>query len=87
METYSYWLLLGRKRQNQNIALNLFISYVAFKIYKYKMLCRLDSLSESAYISYIHVKQSIYFYSSVLGHLNENVTKYLSTFLMQFYNL
>ena len=54
--------------------LNLFISYVAFRIYKYKMLCRLDSLSETAYNLYNHVKKSIYFYSSVLGHLNENVT-------------
>ena len=38
------------------------------------MLCRLDSLSETTYNLYNHVKKSIYFYSSVLGHLNENVT-------------
>ena len=48
--------------------------FVAYRIYKYKMLCRLDSLSETAYNLYNHVKKSIYFYSSVLGHLNENVT-------------
>ena len=48
------------------------------------MLCRLDSLSETAYNLYNHVKKSIYFYSSVFGHLNENETKkYLSTFLRQ----
>ena len=41
---------------------------------RYKMLCRLDSLSETAYNLYNHVKKSIYFYSSVVGHLNKNVT-------------
>ena len=38
------------------------------------MLCRLDFLSETEYNLCTHVKKSIYFYSSVLGHLNENVT-------------
>ena len=37
------------------------------------MLCRLDFLSETEYNLYNHVKKFIYFYSSVLGHLNENV--------------
>ena len=37
------------------------------------MLCRLDSFSETAYNLYNHVKKSIYFYSSVLGHFNEHV--------------
>ena len=55
-------------------ALDLFISYVAYRIYRYKMLCQVDSLSETAYNSYNHVKKSIYFYSSVLGYLNKNVT-------------
>ena len=56
--------------------LTLFISYVAYtcRIYKYKIQCRLDFLNETEYNLYNHVKKSIYFYSSVLGQLNEPVT-------------
>ena len=43
------------------------------------MLCRLDSLSETAYNLYNHVRKYIHFYSSVLDHFNENVTKKIFT--------
>ena len=43
-------------------------------IYKYKMQCRLDSLIETAYNLYNHVKKTTYLYSPVLCHLYENVT-------------
>ena len=46
----SILLLAFYSEENDKIiSLNLLISYVPFRIYKYKMLCRLDSLSETAY--------------------------------------
>lgn len=54
---HDYCLLLGRNH------LNIFIFYVAFRIYKRKLLCRLESLGETAYKFYYNVKKSIYFYS------------------------
>ena len=77
METCCSWLLLDSKRQNKIIKP---ISYVAFRIniYKHKMLCRLDYLSETAYNLYNHVKKYI---------INENEqTKYLSILLIQWNN-
>ena len=46
--------------------LNLFISFVAFRIYQYKMLCRLDSLSETAYNLYNHVRNLFLFIVSCI---------------------
>ena len=46
--------------------LNLFISFVAFRIYKYKMLCRLDSLNETAYNLYNHVRNLFLFIVSCI---------------------
>ena len=46
--------------------LNLFISFVAFRIYKYKMLCRLDSLNETAYNLYNHVRNLFLFIVSFI---------------------
>ena len=57
-----------RKKTTKSI-----ISFVANRVYMNEMLCRLDFLSETEYNLYNHVKKFIYFYSSVMGHLNENV--------------
>ena len=46
----SILLLAFYSEENDKIiSLNLLISYVPFRIYKHKMLCRLDSSSETAY--------------------------------------
>ena len=40
-------LSASTREENDKIkTLNLLISYVAYSIYKYKLLCRLDSLSK-----------------------------------------
>ena len=51
-------------------SLNTLISYVAYRIYKYKMYCRLESLNETDVCIQIHIKESIYGYSKVVKRLN-----------------
>ena len=51
-------------------SLNLLISYVAYRIYKYKMYCRLYSIDETCYNIFQHVKFSIMNYTYVLKNLN-----------------
>ena len=55
-------------------SLNLFISYVAFRIYRRKMLCRLDSLSETAYNFCITMLKNlfIYFHDNVIMKNTKN---------------
>ena len=48
--------------------LNNLISYVACRMYKYKMFCRLETLEESEYAIRYHLKSSLKFYTSVLKH-------------------
>ena len=38
---------------------NFIISYVACRIYKYKMFCRIDSLQETEYNVYCSVRENI----------------------------
>lgn len=65
-------VLLGFfSEQNRKIvSLNTLISYVAYRIYKYKMYCRIHSLEETNYNILNHVKASTVFYASVLKSLN-----------------
>ena len=48
--------------------LNNLISYVACRMYKYKMFCRLETLEESEYAIRYNLKSSLKFYTSVLKH-------------------
>ena len=49
METYSYWIL--PRRQYQGWDFKLMIYFTALKLYKYKMLCRLETKQKkSSYI-------------------------------------
>lgn len=60
------------EKSDRTKSLNLLITYVAYRIYKQIMLCRLDSMNETEYNIYNHVKKSTFFYASVLRVLNAN---------------
>lgn len=53
------------EKSDKTKSLNLLIPYVAYRIYKQKMLCRLDSMNETECNIYNHVKKSTCFYASV----------------------
>ena len=44
------------ERNRKTKSLNLLISYIAYRIYKYKMYCRLNSFDETCYNIFQHVK-------------------------------
>lgn len=53
--------------QNDKIeSLNLLISFIAYKIYKYKMYCRIESLQETEINVCKSVKNALIQYSSLL---------------------
>lgn len=45
------------EKSDKTKSLNLLITYVAYRIYKQKMLCRLDSMNETECNIYNHVKK------------------------------
>ena len=49
---------------------NTLLSYVAYRIYKYKMYCRLESLKETDYGIQNHIKESLDGYCKVVKRLN-----------------
>lgn len=53
--------------QNDKIeSLNLLISLIAYKIYKYKMYCRIESLQETEIDVFKSVKHALIQYTSML---------------------
>ena len=58
------------ERNKKCTSLNTLISYVAYRIYKYKMYCRLESLKETDTGIQNHIKESLYGYSKVVKRLN-----------------
>ena len=58
------------ERNRKTKSLNLLISYIAYRIYKYKMYCRLNSLDETRYNIFQHVKFSVMKYAKILKNLN-----------------
>ena len=58
------------ERNKKCTSLNTLISYVAYKIYKYKMYCRQESLKETDIGIQNHMKESLYGYSKVVKRLN-----------------
>ena len=55
------------------ITLNTLISYVAYRIYKYKMYCSLQCLDETNYNILHHVKSSIVFYATILKNIKSAI--------------
>ena len=58
------------ERNRKTKSLNLLISYIAYRIYKYKMYCRLNSFDETCYNIFQHVKFSVMKYAKILKNLN-----------------
>ena len=58
------------KETKKCTSLNTLISYVAYRIYKHKMYCRLESLKETDTGIQNHIKESLYGYSKVVKRLN-----------------
>ena len=54
------------ERNKKSTSLNTLISYVAYRIYKYKMYCRKESLKETETGIQNHIKESLYGYSKVV---------------------
>ena len=50
------------ERNKKCTSLNTLISYVAYRIYKFKMYCRLESLKETDTGIQNHIKESLYVY-------------------------
>ena len=68
-------VLLGffHEQNRKIVSLNTLISFIAYRIYKYKMYCRVHSLEETNYNILNHVKVSTVFYASVLKSHNSFV--------------
>ena len=58
------------EKNRKTLDLNFIISFIAFRIYKYKMYCRLNSLDETRYNIFQHVKFSVMKYAKILKNLN-----------------
>lgn len=54
------------KKNDKIKSLNLLISFIAYKIYKYKMFCRIESLQETETDVLRSVKNALILYSSML---------------------
>ena len=59
-----------KERNKKCTSLNTLISYVVYRIYIYKMYCRLESLKETDTGIQNHIKESLYGYSKVIKRLN-----------------
>jgi hypothetical protein len=65
METYCSWIFLCKKKTT--VVLNLLLSSVALKIYKYKMFCRLENKEETSEGLLNNLKSVISQYSETLS--------------------
>lgn len=52
----------------KTFSFNHVISYIAFKIYKYKMKCRFDDKNKTEKDLIIYIKNSLTLYAAVLKH-------------------
>ena len=58
------------ERNKNCTSLNTLIFYIAYRIYKYKMYCRLESLKETDTGIQNHIKESLYGESKFVKRLN-----------------
>ena len=80
-------ILIGFHHENNRKIqlLNNIISFVALKIYKYKMYCRLENIDEHEHTIQNHIKQKAFFWYKVLKYckcnLNINVIEKICNIL------
>ena len=72
-------------KETKCTSLNTLISYIAYRIYKYKMYCRLESLKETDTGIQNHIKESLYGYSKVVKRLNTLIDYKLFNTIAQIY--
>lgn len=60
------------EKSDKTKSLNQLITYIAYRIYKQKILRSLDSINETKYNVYNNVKKSFCLYALVLLFLNAN---------------
>lgn len=56
---------------------NIFLSFIAFRIYKYKMFCRVENLEETSQSLRMYIKEITLSYCSVLSFLHQMKEKKL----------
>lgn len=66
MEAYHFWLLSRKKKPDKIKSLKLLIFFIVYKIYYYKMYCRIESLQETEIDVLKSVKNALIQYSSML---------------------
>ena len=68
-------ILIGFYHENNKKIhlLNNIISFIALKIYKYKMYCRLQNIDEKEYNIQNHIKQKVLFWCKVLKYSKSNL--------------
>ena len=70
------------EKNRKTLDLNFIISYIAFKIYKYKMYCRLEKKDEKEFEIRNHVKLSLVYYSSALSYVrNKKSIQFIQRFV------
>ena len=70
------------EKNRKTLDLNFIISFIAFRIYKYKMYCRLEKKDENEFEIRNHVKLSLAYYSSALSYVrNKKSIQFIQRFV------
>ncbi len=67
------------ENSNRTTFLNELISYVAFKIYKYKMTCRFENKRENKFDLSIYIRKSLVDFEFYINVTNKNITRFIPT--------